>query len=113
MTFLKKQAKPQYDDSVTREEPQGGAAEEGAAEADVDPVYDQAVRLLQTEHYKPAIDLLVKVSGKAPALAAAHLDLGIAYSRTGDLDRLSRQQNRLWRIVIRRGGQQMSVELRG
>jgi Do/DeqQ family serine protease len=34
-------------------------------------------------------------------------------TRTGDLDRLSRQQNRLWRIVIRRGGQQMSVELRG
>jgi Do/DeqQ family serine protease len=34
-------------------------------------------------------------------------------TRTGDLDRLSRQQARLWRIVIRRGGQQMSVELRG
>jgi Do/DeqQ family serine protease len=32
---------------------------------------------------------------------------------TSDLDRLSRQQARLWRIVIRRGGQQMSVELRG
>jgi Do/DeqQ family serine protease len=32
---------------------------------------------------------------------------------TGDLDRLSRQQARLWRIVIRRAGQQMSVELRG
>ncbi len=34
-------------------------------------------------------------------------------ARTGDLDRLSRQQTRQWRIVIRRGGQQMSVELRG
>jgi S1-C subfamily serine protease len=33
--------------------------------------------------------------------------------RTADLDRLSRQQSRLWRIVIRRGGQQMSMELRG
>ena len=32
---------------------------------------------------------------------------------TGDLDKLSRQQTRLWRITIRRGGQQMSVELRG
>jgi Do/DeqQ family serine protease len=32
---------------------------------------------------------------------------------TSDLDRLSRQQARLWRIVIRRAGQQMSVELRG
>jgi S1-C subfamily serine protease len=34
-------------------------------------------------------------------------------ARTADLDRLSRQQSRLWRIVIRRGGQQMSMELRG
>jgi len=34
-------------------------------------------------------------------------------TRTADVDRLSRQQNRLWRITIRRGGQQMSVELRG
>ena len=34
-------------------------------------------------------------------------------TRTSDLDKLSRQQTRLWRIVIRRGGQQMSVELRG
>jgi Do/DeqQ family serine protease len=34
-------------------------------------------------------------------------------TKTSDLDRLARQQSRLWRIVIRRGGQQMSVELRG
>ena len=34
-------------------------------------------------------------------------------TRTSDLDKLTRQQTRLWRITIRRGGQQMSVELRG
>jgi Do/DeqQ family serine protease len=34
-------------------------------------------------------------------------------TRTSDLDKLTRQQTRQWRIVIRRGGQQMSVELRG
>ena len=34
-------------------------------------------------------------------------------TQTSDLDKLARQQTRLWRIVIRRGGQQMSVELRG
>jgi Do/DeqQ family serine protease len=34
-------------------------------------------------------------------------------AQTGDLEKLTRQQTRLWRIVIRRGGQQMSVELRG
>jgi Do/DeqQ family serine protease len=34
-------------------------------------------------------------------------------TRTSDLDKLTRQTTRLWRITIRRGGQQMSVELRG
>jgi len=45
VTFLKKQAKPQYDESVTREENQseGGAA--GGGDTEVDPAYDQAVRL--------------------------------------------------------------------
>jgi S-DNA-T family DNA segregation ATPase FtsK/SpoIIIE len=45
VTFLKKQAKPQYDESVTRDEPQGASG--GAVERDeeVDPAYDQAVRL--------------------------------------------------------------------
>ena len=33
--------------------------------------------------------------------------------RTRDLERLTSQQSRLWRITIRRGSQQMSVELRG
>ena len=33
--------------------------------------------------------------------------------RPRDLDKLTRQQSRLWRITILRGGQQMSVELRG
>ncbi len=45
VTFLKKQAKPQYDQTVTREEPQAGSADGGGADADVDPMYDQAVRL--------------------------------------------------------------------
>jgi S-DNA-T family DNA segregation ATPase FtsK/SpoIIIE len=44
VSFLKKQARPQYDDSVTREEPQG-AAGGAAAESNVDPAYEQAVRL--------------------------------------------------------------------
>jgi S-DNA-T family DNA segregation ATPase FtsK/SpoIIIE len=45
VTFLKKQAKPQYDESVTREETQaeGGAA--AAGDVEVDPAYEQAVRL--------------------------------------------------------------------
>ena len=34
-------------------------------------------------------------------------------AKTGDLQRIAGQQSRLWRITIMRGGQQMSVELRG
>jgi Do/DeqQ family serine protease len=34
-------------------------------------------------------------------------------AKTRDLERIANQQNRLWRITIMRGGQQMSVELRG
>ena len=45
VTFLKKQAKPQYDESVTRDEPQAGPGGAAAREEDVDPAYDQAVRL--------------------------------------------------------------------
>jgi S1-C subfamily serine protease len=33
--------------------------------------------------------------------------------RTRDLERIAALQTRLWRITIVRGGQQMSVELRG
>jgi len=34
-------------------------------------------------------------------------------AKTRDLERVAGQQSRLWRITIMRGGQQMSVELRG
>ncbi len=44
VSFLKKQAKPQYDESVTREEAQGATG--GAADdEEVDPAYEQAVRM--------------------------------------------------------------------
>jgi S-DNA-T family DNA segregation ATPase FtsK/SpoIIIE len=45
VAFLKKQSKPQYDDSVTHEESQSGPGGGPARDADVDPAYDQAVRI--------------------------------------------------------------------
>ncbi len=45
VAYLKKQARPQYDESVTRDETQGGPAGGRGGNGDVDPVYHQAVRL--------------------------------------------------------------------
>jgi Flp pilus assembly protein TadD len=49
--------------------------------------YEAAVGMLEAEQYEAGIALLVAVTEQAPALAAPHIDLAIAYARIDELDR--------------------------
>ena len=49
--------------------------------------YEAAVRFMGESRDREAIPLLLQVTERVPALTAAHVDLGIAYARTGDLDK--------------------------
>src|SRR5579862_7100109 len=55
--------------------------------ADVRADYDNALRALEEKQYDQGIALLLKVTEKAQNAAAAYVDLGIAYSKSGDLDK--------------------------
>jgi len=48
--------------------------------------YEAAVHMMEEERYEPGIALLLKVIERAPEVTAAHIDLGVAYERIGDLD---------------------------
>jgi Flp pilus assembly protein TadD len=49
--------------------------------------YDSAMRFLDQKQYDKGIALLVKVTTSAPTVTAPYVDLGIAYSRAGELDK--------------------------
>lgn len=54
----------------------------GAVRAD----FDNAVRMMQEDRYREGIELLERVTAEAPDVTAAHIDLGIAYRKVGDLE---------------------------
>jgi Flp pilus assembly protein TadD len=55
--------------------------------ADARSDYDNAMRLVDAKQYDQGIALLLRVTQKAPNATAAFVDLGIAYSKSGDLDK--------------------------
>jgi Flp pilus assembly protein TadD len=48
--------------------------------------YDNAMRFFEQQQWEQGIAALLKVTQAAPNVTAAHIDLGIAYARTGDLE---------------------------
>lgn len=54
---------------------------------DVRADYQEALQLLRQERYEEGIPLLVAVTEEAPDVTAPYINLGIAYERSGDLER--------------------------
>ncbi|MFU8815527.1 MAG: tetratricopeptide repeat protein [Pseudomonadales bacterium] len=61
--------------------------EEARIGSDLRYEYDAALALLEQQQYRRGIAGLVGVTGRAPHVTAPWIDLGIAYGRTGDLQR--------------------------
>jgi Flp pilus assembly protein TadD len=72
---------------VTREDTGFTITQEIRVSGGVRADYEAAVRMLQQERYQEGIALLNKVTEAAPSAIAPYVDLGIAYGRTGDLER--------------------------
>jgi len=62
-------------------------AEDVRVAVDVRGQYESAIRLLEQKQYEQGIALLLKVTEAAPEVTAPHIDLGIAYGRSGDVDK--------------------------
>ena len=55
--------------------------------ADVRAEYESAVRMLEMQQYEQGIASLLTLAESGSNVTAVHIDLGMAYARTGDLDK--------------------------
>lgn len=65
---------------------------------DIRADYDNAVHMVEQKQYEQGIALLLKVTQSATDASAPHIDLGIAYSRSGDLDKAEASLKRALQI---------------
>ncbi len=72
---------------VTRDESGFTITEEVRVGVAVRSDFKRALRLLEEEQLEQGIAALEEVTEAAPHLTAAHIDLGIAYRQTGELER--------------------------
>jgi Flp pilus assembly protein TadD len=84
-----KPAKPLPALRVDMQQDEGGFSivEDVRVGNDIHANYDAAMRFFEQKQYEQGIASLVKVTQAAPNVTAAHIDLGIAYAHTGDLDK--------------------------
>ncbi len=60
-------------------------SEEYGIDTDLREKFEQAVQLIKDNKYKPAIELLVKVTDKTDKHSAPYINLAIAYSESGNI----------------------------
>jgi tetratricopeptide (TPR) repeat protein len=72
---------------ITADETGFTITEQVRIDGDARTEYEQALALLRQERYAEGIPLLVRVTETAPELTAPYVDLGVAYGRSGDLER--------------------------
>lgn len=83
-----KVAKPVTPARAEIQQDEGGftIVEEVRVSGDIHADYDSAMRFFEQKQYEQGIASLLKVTQAAPNVTAAHIDLGIAYARSGDLE---------------------------
>lgn len=83
-----KAAKPVPSLRAEIQQDEGGftIVEEVRVSGDIHADYDSAMRFFEQKQYEQGIASLLKVTQAAPNVTAAHIDLGIAYARIGDLE---------------------------